>query len=197
VGTIKYGRVLNSRKAQIALARLLALGKQKEIGLNYTPGARMLMASNRAVLKERHPQITAQGHYGNLEIIRVEVEARQATFRIKNTNYEETVPLSTIRPLTDEDTSKFWTMLVDDIMRVLRSEGEYPAFVKGYEVNIGEDSTGDPALYITVLVSPEQKYSQATVSRWNDFSNNLLDRLRGLRLQRYPYVRVGEKRRGK
>ena len=59
----------------------------------------------------------------------------------------------------------------------------------------GEDSTGDPALYITILVSPEQKYSQATVSRWNSFSNILLDRLLGLRLQRYPYVRVGEKRK--
>jgi hypothetical protein len=59
----------------------------------------------------------------------------------------------------------------------------------------GEDSTGDPSVYITIFVSPEQKYSQATVSRWNSFSNILLDRLLGLRLQRYPYVRVGEKRK--
>jgi hypothetical protein len=130
-------------------------------------------------------------------VIRIDVRARTATFQVKNTNYEETVPLSTIRPLTEEDTGKFWNMLVDDLMRVLRVEGYYPAFVKGYEVETGEDSTGDPALYITILVSPEQKYSQATVSRWNSFSNVLLDRLIGLRLQRYPYVRIGEKRRGK
>jgi hypothetical protein len=155
------------------------------------------MASNRAVLKEKRPQIATQGHYGDLEVIRVDVRARTATFQVKNTNYEETVPLSTIRPLTEEDTGKFWNMLVDDLMRVLRVEGYYPAFVKGYEVETGEDSTGDPALYITILVSPEQKYSQATVSRWNSFSNVLLDRLIGLRLQRYPYVRIGEKRRGK
>jgi hypothetical protein len=155
------------------------------------------MASNRAVLKEKRPQIATQGHYGDLEVIRIDVRARTATFQVKNTNYEETVPLSTIRPLTEEDTGKFWNMLVDDLMRVLRVEGYYPAFVKGYEVETGEDSTGDPALYITILVSPEQKYSQATVSRWNSFSNVLLDRLIGLRLQRYPYVRIGEKRRGK
>ena len=153
------------------------------------------MASNRAVLKEKRPQIATQGHYGDLEVIRVDVRARTATFQVKNTNYEETVPLSTIRPLTEEDTGKFWNMLVDDLMRVLRVEGYYPAFVKGYEVETGEDSTGDPALYITILVSPEQKYSQATVSRWNSFSNILLDRLLRLRLQRYPYVRVGEKRK--
>ena len=153
------------------------------------------MASNRAILKEKRPQIATQGHYGDLEVIRVDVTARTATFQAKNTNYEETVPLSTIRTLTEEDTGKFCKMLVDDLMRDLRVEAHYPPFVKGYEVETGEDSTGDPALYITIFVSPEQKYSHATVSRWNSFSNILLDRLIGLRLQRYPYVRVGEKRK--
>jgi hypothetical protein len=102
-----------------------------------------------------------------------------------------------IRPLSEEDSGKFWKMLVDDLMRVLKAEGKFPAFVKGYEVTTGEDSTGDPALYITILVSPERKYSQETVSQWNSFSNLLLDRLIGLRLQRYPYVQMGEKRKSK
>ncbi|MGA9669859.1 MAG: hypothetical protein WBQ94_11650 [Terracidiphilus sp.] len=155
------------------------------------------MASNRAILKEKRPQIATQGHYGDLEVVRVDVKARTATFQVKNTNYEEIAPLSTIRPLTDEDSSKFWKELVKDLMRVLREEGNYPMFVKGYEVKTGDDSTGDPALYITILVSPEHRYSHATVSQWNSFSNLLLDRLIGLRLQRYPYVRVAEKRRGK
>ncbi|MGD0629190.1 MAG: hypothetical protein ABR987_07550 [Terracidiphilus sp.] len=159
------------------------------------------MASNRAVLPDKRPQIATPGHFGDLEVIRVDIMARTATFQVRGNGVlstpETTAPLSMIRPLTEEDSSKFWNMLVDDLMRVLRVEGHYPAFVKGYEVETGEDSTGDPALYITILVSPEQKYSQATVSRWNRFSNLLLDRLIGLRLQRYPYVRIGEKRRGK
>ncbi|MGA2848077.1 MAG: hypothetical protein ABSE46_03700 [Terracidiphilus sp.] len=155
------------------------------------------MASNRAVLKEKRPQIATQGHYGDLEVIRVDVAARTATFQVKNTNYEETVPLSTIRPLTEEDRIEFWRMLVQNLMNVLREEGNYPSFVKGYEVTKGEDSTGDPAFYVTVLVSPEQRYSQETVSHWNSFSNLLLDRFGRLRLQRYPYVRIGEKRKGK
>jgi hypothetical protein len=155
------------------------------------------MASNRAILKEKRPQIATQGHYGDLEVIRVDVTARTATFQVKNTNYEETVPLSMIRPLTDEDKIEFWSMLVEKLIDDLREEGNFPSFVKGYEVMKGEDSTGDPAFYITILVSPEQRYSEATVSNWNSFSNLLLDRLSGLRLQRYPYVRVGEKRRGK
>jgi hypothetical protein len=102
------------------------------------------MASNRAILKEKRPQIATQGHYGDLEVIRVDVTARTATFQAKNTNYEETVPVSTIRPLTEEDSGKFWEALVADLMRVLRIEAHYPPFVKGFEVETGEDSTGDP-----------------------------------------------------
>jgi hypothetical protein len=159
------------------------------------------MATNRAVLPENGPQIAIQGHYGDLEVVSVDVTKWEAVFRARTASGpfgpEFTTRLSMIRPLSEEDTGKFWKMLVDDLMRVLKAEGKFPAFVKGYDVTTGEDSTGDPALYITILVSPERKYSQETVSRWNSFSNLLLDRLIGLRLQRYPYVQMGEKRRSR
>ena len=159
------------------------------------------MATNRAVLSERGPQITTPGHYGELEVVRVDLNTRTASFQVRTAGgvagRETNAPLSMILPLSEEDTGKFWKLLVDDLMRILKDEGQYPAFVKGYEVKTGEDSTGDPALYITILVSPERQYSPQTVSRWNQFSNLLLDRLIGLRLQRYPYVQIGERRRGK
>lgn len=159
------------------------------------------MATNRAELAEAGPQITTTGHFGDLEVVRVDLNSRTATFKVKTReglgDPETTAPLSLIRPLSEEDTGKFWRMLVDDLMRILKEEGQFPSFVKDYQVVTGEDSTGDPALYITILVAPERKYSEQTVSGWNQFSNLLLDRLNALRLQRYPYVRMGEKRRGK
>jgi len=159
------------------------------------------MATNRAVLPERGPQIATPGHYGDLEVVRVDLKTRTASFQVRTAGGlagpETIAPLSTIRPLSEEDSGKFWKMLVDDLIRILKEEGKFPAFVKGYEVTTGNDSTGDPALYITILVAPQRQYSAQTVSAWNQFSNLFLDRLMGLRLQRYPYVEIGEKRRGK
>jgi hypothetical protein len=158
------------------------------------------MATNRASLPERRPQIATPGHYGDLEVVRVDVKARKAAFQVRNTGgfpVPETVaPLSMIRPLSEEDTLKFWRMLVDDLMRVLKEEGKLPPFVKGYEVTTGEDSTGDPALYVKIRVSPTRKpASSVTVSRWNEFLNLVQESLMQLRLQRWPYVQLGEWRR--
>lgn len=159
------------------------------------------MATNREVLADTGSPIATPGHYGDLEVVRVDLRTRTATFKVRThggiTGPETVTPLSLIRPLSEEDSSKFWQMLVDDLMCILKEEGQFPAFVKGYQAATGEDSTGDPAFYITILVAPEQKYSPETVFRWNRFSNLLLDRLIGLRLQRYPYVHIGEKRKGK
>lgn len=160
------------------------------------------MATNRATLPQRGPQITTRGHFGDLEVIGIDIGARTATFRVRNpggalVGPDTTIPLSAIRPLSGEDTRKFWEMLVDDVVDNLKKAGNFPNFVKGYEVSTGEDSTDDPALYVKVLVSPQQKYSHATASQWNAFSSLLQEQLHGLRLQRYPYVQIGEKKRSK
>jgi len=157
------------------------------------------MASNRAALSEKGPQVAVQGNSGNLEVVSVDTSKWEAKFRartgVKAFGPEFTTRLSMVSPLSQEDTDKFWKRLVDDLMRVLKEEGTYPAFVKGYEVTTGEDSTGDPALYVTILVSPERQYSKATVSGWSSFSSLVHDRLMRLHLQRYPYVRIDEKPR--
>lgn len=159
------------------------------------------MATNRAALSASSFQAAVQGHHGNLEVVRVDTTRWEATFRVRTgggvSGPEFTTRLSMVRPLSDEDTDRFWKMLVDDLMLVLKEEGKCPAFVKGYDVTTGEDSTGDPALYVTILVRPEPQYSKATVSSWNAFSSLVHDRLMGLRLQRYPYIRIGEKRRSR
>jgi hypothetical protein len=160
------------------------------------------MATNRAALSEKRPRIATPGNYGDLEVVRVDVKSRTAVFQVKNAGGipvpETTAPLSMISPLTEEDSVKFWSMLVDDLMQVLKNERKLPAFVKGHEVTTGEDSTGDPALYVKVLVEPPRRSAgEATVSRWNEFSNLVQDRLMQLRLKRWPYVQLGEWRRNR
>jgi hypothetical protein len=104
--------------------------------------------------------------------------------------------LSMIHPNSDEDTIEVWRMLVVDLFRVLRENSEVPDFVKDYEVTRDNDSTGDPALYVKILVKPARGLADdATVHRWNDFVHLVEDRLMRLGLQRRPYVRLGEWRR--
>lgn len=159
------------------------------------------MSSDRATLSEKGPQVTVQGNFGGLEVVSVDTSKWEAKFRVRTPDGlfgpEFTTRLSMVRPLSDEDTDKFWKMLVDDLMRALRKDGKYPAFIKGYEVSTGEDSTGDPALYVEVLVAPRREYSAKTVDAWRSFLDLVHSRLLRLRLQRYPYVRIGEKSRRK
>jgi hypothetical protein len=159
------------------------------------------MASNRAVLSDRGPQVSVSGHFGNLEVVRVDVTNWGAEFQVRSADGSLTGPktstrLSMIRPDSEEDTIKFWKMLVDDLFRVLRENSEVPDFVKDYEVTRDNDSTGDPALYVKILVKPARGLADdATVDRWNDFVHLVEDRLMRLGLQRRPYVRLGEWRR--
>jgi hypothetical protein len=51
-------------------------------------------------------------------------------------------------------------------------------------------------VYVKILVKPAQGATDdATVSKWNDFVNLVQDSLARLRLQRWPYVELGEWRR--
>ena len=94
------------------------------------------MATNRATLPARGPQVSSRGHYGDLEVIGIDIGARTATFRVRNpggalVGPDTTVPLSAIRPLSGEDTRKFWEMLVHDVVDSLKQAGKFPSFVKG------------------------------------------------------------------
>jgi hypothetical protein len=159
------------------------------------------MASNRAVFAGRGPQVSIARHFGDLEVVRVDVTNWEAEFQVRSDDGSLVGPktltrLSAVFPDTDEDTKKFWEMLVDDLFRVLKQNAELPEFVKGYEVSIDSDSTGEPALYVKILIKPAHgEADNATVDRWIDFSHLVQDRLMHLRLRRLPYVQLGERRR--
>ena len=159
------------------------------------------MASNRAIQPDRGPQVAIPRNFGDLEVVRVDVMNREAEFQVRSADGSIVGPkfttrLSMVRPNSEEDTKKFWKLLVDDLFRVLKQDGELPEFVKDYEVSIDEDSTGDPALYVKILIKPARgEADNATVDRWNDFVHLVQDRLIRLRLARLPYVQLGEWRR--
>lgn len=105
---------------------------------------------------------------------------------------EVAVPLSMIRPDSDEDNNQFWQEVVNKLKEDLSHEGELPKFVKDLRAFIGDDSSGEPAVYVKVFVdSPRGPASNATVSRWNRFVNLIQSRLLQLDLQRFPYVLLG------
>ena len=160
------------------------------------------MASNRVSMTNTGPRVAASGHFGALEAVKVDVLSRTAAFRVRTAEGligpETVAPLSVIRPLSEEDETQFWRLLVDDLFRILREKGEVPDFVKGYKVSTGEDSTGDPTLYVDVLLAPTREIaSDATVARWTSFTDLLQEALLQLRLQRWPHVRVRELRRSR
>lgn len=158
------------------------------------------MASNRATLERKGPRVAIRGHFGNLEVVRVDITNWEAVFRVRSADGlvgpEFTLRLSMISPNSDEDTIEFWRMLVEDLFRVLKQNGQLPEFVKDKEVSIDSDSTGEPALYVKILIKPARgEADNATVDRWNDFVDLVQDGLIRLRLRRLPYVQLGEWRR--
>jgi hypothetical protein len=103
-----------------------------------------------------------------------------------------------IHPFSDEDTAQLWEVLVEDLFTKLRAKGEVPDFVKGHQVALDSDWTGDPALYVKILVKPANGIANnATVDRWNDFVHLIQNHLLSLRIQRTPYVQLGEWKRAK
>ena len=88
-----------------------------------------------------------------------------------------------------------WEGLLKAISDRIKEQGKYPDFVGGFQVFTGDDSTGDPALYVKILVKPKPKIDDPIIAEWNKFANLIQDWLIQLRLPRTPYVQLGEWRR--
>lgn len=152
-------------------------------------------ATSRITLRPE-PDTVAQGHFGTLEAVGVDLITRTAQFRAVSPDGhrgpEATLPFSMITPLSEEDNTRFWKMLADELIRQIEKEGTLPKFYRHMSVTTGDDSTGDPAIYIKVFVdAPKGLASDSTVSRWNEFAHKVQDRLLQLRLPRHPYVFLG------
>lgn len=158
------------------------------------------MATQKTTLPRTVPNDGIESFIGKRELKEINAETGIATFRISPSTGngpdapDYSVPVSAILPGREEDTPQFWKMLVGSMIKLLRERNQFPNFIKGYTVTVGDDSSGDPAFYVRLGVTPQRSYPKATVSEWNRFSNLLHSNLIGLRLQRYPYIQVGESR---
>jgi hypothetical protein len=158
------------------------------------------MATNRARLQRESGDSGISGHVAQLQFSQVDLNRGIAIFRLQpsdgTTAPEIVVPLSQIRPNTVEDRQELWGDLVRAMFAQFRSDKTLPEFVMGFEVQTGEDSTGDPALYVRILVRPTRgPADEATVSRWSEVTERFQEALLRFRLQRWPYVQIEEWRR--
>jgi len=137
-----------------------------------------------------------RGHYGQLEVIDIDLNARVARFQATSEDGPvgpvSEAPIRMILPLSDEDNKRFWTMLGEKVIDKVRQDGSLPDFYRSLSAALGEDSAGEPAVYFKIFVdSPKGAASDAVVTRWNQFTREFLDQLLRLRLQRQPYVFLG------
>ncbi len=158
------------------------------------------MATNRIQIPHYNENIGISAHFASLQFSHVDLNRGVAIFLLQPPDGSEApeipVRLSDIRPNTEEDREVVWYSLAGSLFERLRAQGLHPEFVRGYEVETGDDSTGDPALYVKILVTPTRgPADDATVTIRSEFSDRIQEALLQLHLQRYPYVQLGEWRR--
>jgi hypothetical protein len=71
---------------------------------------------------------------------------------------------------------------------------ERPSYVKKYQLEVGEDHTGDPAIWIHLKVTKDNNPSPQKVTELRKFADDLQNRILALRLRRWPYVHIAEVR---
>ena len=155
------------------------------------------MATNRSIVMHHDTDSGITGTAARLGFSRIDLNQGVALFHLHPADGSEgpeiPVPLSIIRPNTIEDADEVWQSLADTLFKQFRAQGRLPDFFRGYAIQTGEDSTGDPALYLRILVTPTQgPANDAKVGKWNDFAALVRESLLQLRLQRWPYVQLGE-----
>jgi hypothetical protein len=155
------------------------------------------MAANHPVMTNAGPQFSTAGHHGNLEVVDIDVDTLMATFQVRFADGSlggpyTTVPIWRINPTSPEDTQKFWRLFVEKLIARLKQEGRVPAEYKGFLSTQEEDSTGDPALYVSILVDPQISPSEIKVTEWSNFLRLARERLIASGMQRWPYLNLGD-----
>lgn len=64
-----------------------------------------------------------------------------------------------------------------------------PASVREVQIELGEDSTGDPAVWISLIVDEDLNPSRAKLEELNAFSDTITSEILKHDPRRFPYVR--------
>ena len=65
----------------------------------------------------------------------------------------------------------------------------WPPAVKGFELEFGEDSTGDPAVWVWLMIDDDVSPSAEKIRELGYFSRDLQSAIIDAGLSRWPYVR--------
>ncbi len=154
------------------------------------------MIGNETSTENVGPQFGAVGHYGNLEVVSIDPSTLWATFQTRFPDGSlggppEKIPVWRILPNTPEDSTKFWGFLIETIIDQLRKDGRVPSEYRSFDLSTDDDATGDPALFVKLLVDAGVSPSDIKVTEWTGFANMLRDRLMDVfKIQRWPYVQL-------
>lgn len=76
----------------------------------------------------------------------------------------------------------------EKIERILKSIK--PAFASGLRFQLDDDATGDPAVWVWLIVADEKLESPAFQSELEAFQSQVGETLRADGIERWPYVRL-------
>jgi hypothetical protein len=76
-----------------------------------------------------------------------------------------------------------------DIVRGIVNKWQIPANVRAVDFDFGEDSTGDPAVWIWLTVDDELQPSRQSIAGLSQFVTDIRSDLLRAGLRHWPYVR--------
>jgi hypothetical protein len=62
--------------------------------------------------------------------------------------------------------------------------------IESIRVELGEDQTGDPAMWLVFRLQSDLKFDRETVRRFNDYAAIIQTKILHSGLKRFPYTRV-------
>ncbi len=157
------------------------------------------MATNRVELPRGNGGKGVAGFAGAvaMEFSKIDLDRGDAIFALQTPGgpIEEFFPLSKITIDDIDDGPEVWEGLLKAIFDRFKEQDKIPNLVHSCQVSTGNDSTGDPALYVKILVKSTPDIDDPVIAEWNRFANLIQDWLIQLRLPRKPYIQFGEWRR--
>jgi hypothetical protein len=75
------------------------------------------------------------------------------------------------------------------IVRDVVGKWHLPSNVRGFDIEFGEDASGDPAVWIWLTIEDELQPSAQSISSLNSFVTNVRSDLLRRGLTHWPYVR--------
>ena len=78
----------------------------------------------------------------------------------------------------------------DAVRKLVDGVRARPPFLQGYEIELKEDSTGAPAVWVSLLVDPDHILTSDELRHLNAFTSSVKERIFASGVRREPYIRI-------